>query len=268
MEWLHRFLGRMIGLAFLVPFLWFLLRRRFDASLALKLAGIFVLGGLQGLMGWYMVKSGLVDDPRVSQYRLVAHLALALLIYGLMLWTVLDLLAPRVAVPAAETSVRKLQRFSVWLLLLVFVTLLSGGFVAGVRAGFAYNTFPLMNGHVVPPEIFTLDPWWMNFFSNMATVQFDHRLLASLLALLVFWFWLRARRVQMPGRARLASHALLGALVLQFALGVATLLLVMPIPLAAAHQANAVALFSCAIWLVHEMRSAVDQRKHSPERTG
>ncbi len=268
MEWLHRFLGRMIGLAFLVPFLWFLLRRRFDASLALKLAGIFVLGGLQGSMGWYMVKSGLVDDPRVSQYRLVAHLALALLIYGLMLWTVLDLLAPRVAVPAAEPSVRKLQRFSIWLLVLVFVTLLSGGFVAGIRAGFAYNTFPLMNSHVVPPEIFTLDPWWMNFFSNMATVQFDHRLLASLLALLVFWFWLRARRVQMPGRARLASRALLGALVLQFTLGVVTLLLVVPIPLAAAHQANAVALFSCAIWLVHEMRSAVDQRKHSPGRMG
>jgi len=255
MEWAHRLLGRIIGIAFLLPFLWFLVRRRLDASLAFKLAGIFVLGGLQGAMGWYMVRSGLVDDPRVSQYRLVAHLALALLIYGLMFWIALDLLAPRVA-GAGDGRARGLRRFSLWLVALIFVMALSGGFVAGIRAGFAYNTFPLMNGHVVPPEILLLDPWWVNFSSNMATVQFDHRLLAALLALLVSWFWLRAGGAPISRRARLASHALLGTLVIQIALGIMTLLLVVPIPLAAAHQACAVALFSCAIWEAHELRRA------------
>jgi len=256
MEWAHRFLGRMIGLVFLIPFLWFLARGRLDSRLAFRLAGVFVLGALQGLMGWYMVKSGLVDDPRVSQYRLVAHLALALLIYGALLWLVLGLTAPRAAAGSTDPIMRKLRRFSVGLIALVFVTLLSGGFVAGIRAGFAYNTFPLMNGHVVPPEIFMLDPWWLNFFNNMATVQFNHRLLALLLALLVSWFWLRVGRTPLPTRAKLASHALLATLALQIALGISTLLLIVPIPLAAAHQATAVALYSCAIWTVYEIDRA------------
>ncbi len=131
-----------------------------------------------------------MDDPRVSQFRLTAHLGLAFLIYGLMFWVALDLLRPRDAYPNPRLA--GLRRFSTWLVGLVFVMVLTGGFVAGIRAGFAYNTFPLMNGHVVPPELFMLEPWWLNFFSNMATVQFDHRLLAWVLAFLVPWFWLRS----------------------------------------------------------------------------
>jgi cytochrome c oxidase assembly protein subunit 15 len=253
-EYVHRLLGRAIGIVFLLPFLYFLLRRRIDRPLALKLAGIFVLGGLQGAMGWYMVKSGLVDDPRVSQYRLTAHLGLALAIYAAMLWTALDLMKPGRA--AANASRQRLGRYALALAGLIFLMALSGGFVAGIRAGFAYNTFPLMNGHVVPPEILMLDPWWLNLFNNMATVQFNHRMIAWLLMLLVPAFWLTARRIALPPNARLATHLLLGMLTIQVTLGISTLLLGVPVPLAAAHQGGAVLLLTAALWAGHELRAA------------
>ena len=254
MEWAHRFLGRLIGLAFLLPLIYFVLRGKLDYQRGWALAGIFVLGGLQGAMGWYMVKSGLIDDPRVSQYRLTAHLGLAFLIYGLMFWVALGLLHPRSRAPVPRLA--GLRRFSAWLVGLVFLMVLSGGFVAGIRAGFAYNTFPLMDGAVAPPELFMLDPWWHNLFNNMATVQFDHRLLAWVLAFLLPGFWLRSRRHELPAVARLACNGLLAVLVLQIALGISTLLLVVPIALAAAHQAGAVLLFSSALWVAHELRRA------------
>src|SRR6266853_1805368 len=128
------------------------------------------------------------------------------------------------------------------------------GLGAGTRAGLAYNTFPLMNGRLVPPEIFAIEPWYLNFSSNMATVQFDHRLIAWLLALLVPWFWLRVHRAALPRRAKLSAHLLLGALALQIALGIATLLLAVPIPLAAAHQAGALLVFSAALFAAHSLR--------------
>ena len=253
-EYFHRLLGRAIGIVFLLPFLYFLLRRSITGPLALKLAGIFVLGGLQGAMGWYMVKSGLVDDPRVSQYRLTAHLGIALLIYASMLWTALELLKP--ARGATDDPRQRLGRYALALAALIFLMSLSGGFVAGIRAGFVYNTFPLMNGHFVPPEILMLEPWWLNLFNNMATVQFNHRLIAWLLVLLVPAFWLTARRVPLPPRARFANHLFLGMLALQVMLGISTLLLMVPVPLAAAHQGGAVLLLTAALWAGHEIRSA------------
>ena len=251
-EYFHRLLGRMIGFVFLLPLLWFWLRGRIDRPLALKLAGIFVLGGLQGAMGWYMVKSGLVDDPRVSQYRLTAHLALALAIYAAMLWTALELLHPGAG--KADARQPRLRRFSWIITAMVAYMVMTGGFVAGTHAGFAYNTFPLMNGHIVPPEIFMLRPWPLNFFNNLATVQFDHRLGAWLLALLVPWFWLKARPAALTPRARLTSNLLLGMLALQITLGISTLLLVVPVPLAAAHQAGAVLLLTFALLTNHALR--------------
>ena len=250
-EYFHRLLGRMIGFVFLLPLLWFWWRGRVDRPLALRLAGIFVLGGLQGAMGWYMVKSGLVDDPRVSQYRLTAHLSIALAIYAAMLWTALGLLYRD---PVAANAPR-LRRLAWIITAVVAYTAVTGGFVAGIRAGFAYNTFPLMNGHLVPPEIFMLNPWYSNFFNNMATVQFDHRLGAWLLALLVPWFWLQARCEALTRRANLAIHLLLGMFALQIALGIATLLLAVPIPLAAAHQGGAVLLITAALLVNHALRS-------------
>jgi cytochrome c oxidase assembly protein subunit 15 len=251
-EYFHRLLGRLIGAAFLLPLLWFALRARIARGLIWKLAGIFVLGALQGAMGWYMVQSGLVDDPRVSQYRLTAHLGIAFLIFSTMLWIALDLLFPRAS---GASAVRDgLRRFAVALAVLVFVMVLSGGLVAGIRAGLAYNSFPFMNGHVIPPGIFALEPWYLNFFSNAATVQFDHRLIAWLLAFLVPWFWLRVHREAASRRARLAADLLLAMLALQIALGIATLLLAVPVALAGAHQAGALLVFGSALLAAHSLR--------------
>ena len=248
-EYVHRLLGRLTGAVFFLPLLWFALRGKIPRALAWKLAGILALGAAQGALGWYMVQSGLVDDPRVSQYRLTAHLGIAFLIYAAMLWIALDLLFPR-----AGPGFRGLRRFAFALVALIFAMVLSGGLVAGIRAGHAYNTFPFMNGNIVPPEIFSLEPWYLNFSSNMATVQFDHRLIAWLLAFLVPWFWLQVRRAVAPRRAKLAADLLLGALALQIALGIATLLLAVPVPLAAAHQAGALLVFSAAVFVFHSLR--------------
>jgi cytochrome c oxidase assembly protein subunit 15 len=250
-EYAHRLLGRLIGLVFLAPLVWFAARGRIPRALLPRLVGIFVLGGLQGALGWTMVQSGLVDDPRVSQYRLAAHLGLAAVIYAAILWTALDLLHPERAGGGASAGLR---RFSLALVAIVFVMILSGGLVAGIRAGLAYNTFPLMNGHVLPPEAFVLDPWVLNFFSNMALVQFDHRLLAWILALLVPWFWLRSRREAAGPRARRWCDALLALLAVQIGLGIATLLLAAPLPLAAAHQAGAMAVLTAALAAAHALR--------------
>lgn len=252
-EYFHRLLGRLIGLAFFVPFLYFLVRKRIDRRLGVKLAGIFMLGGMQGMMGWYMVQSGLVDNPHVSQYRLTAHLGLAFIIYAAMLWVALGILSPADAFRYRDSRGRSLLRFSAGISLLIFIMVLSGGFVAGIRAGLAYNTFPLMNGHVIPPEIFLLEPWYLNFFQNMATVQFDHRLIAWILAILVPVFWFQSRRATLPDSTRLACNLLLLMLIVQITLGISTLLLVVPIHLAAAHQAGAVLLFTMAIWVTHEL---------------
>jgi cytochrome c oxidase assembly protein subunit 15 len=249
-EYVHRLLGRLVGVAFLVPFLWFLARGAIPAGYRWPLAGIFVLGGLQGAMGWYMVQSGLVDDPRVSQFRLAAHLALALLIFASMFWIALSLTTRRRAVNRGG-----LVYAANAVVALVFTLAVSGAFVAGIRAGFAYNTFPLMNGAWVPPEIGLLDPWWKNPFWNMATVQFDHRLLAWVLALAVpLLCW---RVCVAPGttrRARSAALLLVAALAAQVALGIATLLLVVPVHVAACHQAGALLLFACALLLAHAVR--------------
>ena len=247
-EYVHRLLGRLIGAAFLLPLLWFALRGRIARALTWKFAVIFGLGALQGALGWYMVQSGLVDNPRVSQFRLTAHLGIAFLIYAAMLWIAFDLLFP-----GARPVSGRLRRFAFALAALIFVMVLSGGLVAGTRAGLAYNTFPLMNGRLVPPEIFAIEPWYLNFSSNISTVQFDHRLIAWLLAFLVPWFWLRVRREAAPQRARLAADLLLGALALQITLGIATLLLAVPVPLAAAHQAGALLVFSAALFAAHSL---------------
>lgn len=253
-EYFHRLLGRVIGLAFFIPFLYFLARKAIDGPLGLKLAGIFLLGGLQGAMGWYMVKSGLVDNPHVSQYRLTAHLGLAFIIYAAMLRVALGLLFPIGTSYYGNGRLRGLRSFAIGITTLIFIMILSGGFVAGIRAGLAYNTFPLMNGHLIPPELFMLEPWYRNFFDNMATVQFNHRMIAWTLAILIPVFWFKSRNLPLPGSTRLACSLLLLMLAVQVSLGIATLLLVVPLPLAAAHQAGALLLFTAALWVNHQLR--------------
>jgi len=251
-EFAHRLLGRTIGVVFLVPFLYFLYTGRIRRPLIPRLAMLFVLGGLQGVLGWYMVKSGLVDRPHVSQYRLTAHLAMALVIYSYMLWVALGLWTN--AGRTEESSApRGLRRFAALLGGLVFITALSGGFVAGLKAGFAYNTFPLMDGHWIPEAMFLMSPAWRNFFENIATVQFDHRLLATLVFVGCVSFWLLARRYTLPVSARIGAHALLAAVVLQVALGISTLLLHVPTPLASIHQAGALLLLTVVLFVNHRL---------------
>ena len=252
-EYAHRLLGRAIGVVFLVPYLAFLARGRIPRRLAWPLAGIFALGGLQGAVGWLMVQSGLVDDPRVSQFRLTAHLGLAFAIFGAMLWVALSLAFP----PHRDASTTKhaaLRRHATWVAALVFLMVLSGGLVAGIRAGFAYNTFPLMHGRIVPPEIMMLEPGWRNFFWNMATVQFDHRVLAWLLAFAVPLLWWSVRRAEVSPRARASANALVALLAAQISLGIATLVNAVPLFLAALHQAGAVIVFGLALGVVHALR--------------
>ncbi len=253
LEYLHRLLGRAIGVVFLVPFLYFLIRRQIDRPLVPKLLALFALGGLQGLLGWLMVASGLVDEPRVSPYRLTAHLGLAVIIYAYMLWVALGLLYPGTG---SATVPGGLRRKSIALAAFVFFVILTGGFVAGTRAGFAFNDWPFMFGHVVPPGMYALEPWWVNLFENVATVQFNHRLVAYLLAAGVLALWWTARRADLPGRARVGLNLLVIALVVQVALGIATLLYIVPVALAAAHQAGALALFTAALYLAHATRRA------------
>lgn len=253
-EYVHRLLGRAIGVAFMIPLAWFIAKKAVTRELAVRLSGLFVLGGLQGALGWYMVASGLVDEPRVSPYRLAAHLGLAFALLGMLLWIGLDVRRDRGDEARAKTS---LARPALALVALVFTMVLSGAFVAGTHAGFAFNTFPLMAGSLIPGGLFAIDPWWRNPFENIVLVQLDHRLLAYAVSGAVIAMWLRVRRSEgLPVRARRAGSALLGALGLQVSLGITTLLLVVPVPLAAAHQAGAVVLFSVAVWLANELRAA------------
>jgi cytochrome c oxidase assembly protein subunit 15 len=252
-EYFHRLLGRMIGAVFLLPLVYFAVTGRIQRELVPRLVFIFFLGGLQGALGWYMVRSGLVDEPRVSQYRLTAHLGLAFLIYGAMLWAALDLLLGRGPTHGGKVE-RVRLRVAAWALSgLVFLQVLSGGMVAGIHAGLAYNTFPLMNGSWAPPEILMLDPWYLNFFSNMATVQFDHRLIAWLLAFLIPGFCWLALGAGLPARTRGLIWGMLAILGVQLGLGISTLLLAVPVPLAAAHQSGALLLFTLSLAVSHEL---------------
>lgn len=238
-EYIHRLLARLIGVVFLLPYLYFLVRKNLDRPLAWKLGGIFLLGALQGTVGWYMVKSGLVDDPKVSPVRLTLHLGLALAIFSAELWLAMQLLAPK----------QRFDGFALFLPVIVFLMALSGGMVAGLRAGYAYNTFPLMNGQIVPPEVMLLEPWWRNFVYNMATVQLVHRAFFWALAVLVLVAWWR-------NRESAAGNALLLTFAVQASLGIATLLTGVPVGLGSAHQGGAVLVLAAALWYAHSTEAA------------
>lgn len=248
LEYLHRLWGRIIGIAFALPFAFFLIKGWLNRPLILRLSFLLILGGLQGVIGWWMVKSGLVDRPDVSQYRLATHLGMAFLIIAFALWSALDLLSDKACVVSSFTS-----GYASLIVGIVFVTVFSGALVAGLNAGMIYNTFPLMQGELFPPEGFAMTPWYKNFFEDLATVQFQHRILAILSALLVFGFWYAGRTLQPEWRMRV--NVMLGVVVLQVVMGISTLLMVVPIPLAAAHQAGAVLLLIAAIWARHGLRA-------------
>ncbi len=252
LEYLHRLWGRLIGLVFLIPFLWFVIRGQVSRGFAVRLGGVFLLGGLQGLMGWYMVKSGLVDQPAVSQYRLAAHLVLAFIIYGSLLWLALSCLQP--VTGSSGKGAIKYRTHAIVLVAGAFLTVTAGAFVAGLDAGLAYNTFPKMDGRWIPDGVMRLEPWWINFFENTALVQFTHRALGMSLLVLTLWLWLRVRAANFVTKARRLVELLAAIVAAQAALGVATLLSEVPVALGVAHQAGALASFTVAIWVVYELR--------------
>jgi cytochrome c oxidase assembly protein subunit 15 len=250
-EWAHRFLGRFIGVAFFVPFLVFWLRGAIPRGLMPKLAGVFVLGGAQGALGWYMVKSGLAERTDVSQYRLAAHLGLAVLIYGATLWVAFGLGGRGAA--ARERVPVSLKAMAALFALLVFVQIILGGFVAGTDAGLSHNTWPLMDGAIIPDGLGAMQPWYLNLFENVLTVQFNHRMLAYAIALVAALDVMLALR----SGQRAVPFAVLAAVLAQITLGVFALLSHLELGLALAHQAGAVLLFGLALYQLHSVARLV-----------
>ena len=248
MEYLHRLWGRLIGLVFLVPFLGFWLAGRLASPLRGRLIAIFLLGGLQGALGWYMVQSGLVDRPDVSAYRLAGHLGLAVAIYAAILWTAWGIARPRGAA-------RGLARGADALGALVFLAIIAGAFVAGLDAGLIYNTFPLMDGQLLPNGYWELSPAWRNAFENVTAVQFNHRILAMAVVAAALCFWVRARRARAQAERRAGFLVALAALA-QAALGIATLVYAVPLALGTLHQAGALVLLTAVLRAAHILRTA------------
>ncbi len=250
-EWVHRLWGRLIGLVYALPFFWFLWRRRLPGWLVPHLWIALALGAFQGFMGWFMVASGFADRVDVSQYRLVAHLGLALAIYGYLL-----VLAWRVMRPEAGLGVAPpLLRPVLWLVaILVVLTLVSGGLVAGLNAGLIYNNYPFMDGDLIPTGYAEFSPWIVNWGESVTAVQFNHRLLAHLAALGCWGLWLLARLGRLPPDVRLAFDLLAAAALLQLLLGIVTILLAVPIWLGALHQAGAILLLTALLFAFHRSR--------------
>ena len=248
-EYGHRVLGRVIGMIYLLPLLFFLARGMVPKSWYVRLLGLFILGGLQGLMGWYMVKSGLVDVPRVSQYRLTAHLGLALLIFTCMVWFAMDFLRGEQRAKHASPIYLK---STLLVVAVVFIMMLSGGFVAGTKAGFIMNTFPMMNGQWVPDGWLGMTPMWRNFFENAIAVQFVHRCIAVLVVLTV----LVSVFLSLGQRFKTGSVWVLVLMLIQVCLGISALVMNVPLSLGAAHQAGAVALLTACLFSAHRARKA------------
>ncbi|XP_031567577.1 cytochrome c oxidase assembly protein COX15 homolog [Actinia tenebrosa] len=260
MEYFHRMWGRAIGLVYFLPAGYFLARGYFNKSMKIRTG---VLGGLlvfQGLLGWYMVKSGLDEDliskteiPRVSQYRLASHLSAAFVFYSGLLWCAMCQLMPH---PKYELTkeLRKFRMYAHGCKGLVFLTAVSGAFVAGLDAGLVYNSFPKMADRWIPTDLLAHHPTWRNFFENATTVQFDHRILGSTVVAAVTLLWAMARPLALPGRAKLAVNCMAGMAGLQVTLGILTLLYYVPTHLAATHQSGSLVLLSLALWLTNELR--------------
>jgi cytochrome c oxidase assembly protein subunit 15 len=246
---LHRVLGRLIGMLFFFPFVFFALKKRIPSGLMPKLIVLFFLGACQGLLGWYMVKSGLVNDPRVSQYRLTAHLGMAVLIYVSMLWVIFDLLLSKER--STVNSPQPYASYSIVLLGLIFLMILSGGLVAGTDAGFAYNTWPLMGNSFIPAALYAGTPAWLDAFEDITTIQFNHRMFAYLLFVLITSFAFTVYKSAAPRRARVGVLLLVGALLVQITLGISTLLLNMAVPVAAAHQSGAMVVITAMLFVCH-----------------
>lgn len=255
-EYIHRTLGRFIGLVFIFPFVFFVLRKWLEPALIKKCLIMFFLGGLQGFFGWYMVKSGLVNDPHVSHYRLAIHLITATILFGYILWVMMNLwYEGGTNEDAIFKGIRKLTRV---LLGLILLQVLYGAFVAGLDAGKAYNTFPLMGDRWVAEGVTAMSPFWKNFTEGLAGVQFVHRYLAYAIVILVGMIWIKGRKLNLSKHASVALNMVIVMVVVQFLLGVLTLINAVPMLLAVLHQLGAMLLFASSIYLYYQMESRKD----------
>lgn len=259
-EWAHRQFGRLIGVAFFVPFVWLLATRRVERRLVPWLVGAFVLGGLQGALGWYMVTSGLVERVSVSQYRLASHLVLASAIFAYLIW-VAESLRER---PAEAISPRRLRTTAGLIVVLVLLQIVLGGLVAGLDAGLTYQTWPLMDGRFIPDGLWMQTPAWLNVFENITTVQFDHRMLAYLLMLVTFLHAIDTFGSAGEGPAPARAVYLAGFTFGQAGLGIATLLMGVPILIALAHQAGALIVLAMATVHYYGLRHPVGAPQPMP----
>lgn len=258
LEYLHRLAGRLIGFVFFLPLMWFALRRQLPGWLGWRLVCILALGGLQGVIGWYMVKSGLVDQPSVSPYRLALHLSVAFILIGVLLWTALDVLEKPKLVATTPPPGWMLSASSA-LSGLILLQVIFGALVAGLDAGLTYNTFPLMDGKFIPTGLHVLEPLWKNHFENVTMVQFQHRIGAYVVSLSVIGFvlaaWPYAHKYAIGSGLKRQLMLFSATLLVQMALGIMTLLGGVPVYLASKHQAVAAVLFAIAIWIWHDIRA-------------
>ena len=247
-EYMHRMAGRLIGLVFIIPFGWFVIKKKMDTTQIKKASVLLLLGLSQGLMGWYMVQSGLIDVPRVSPYRLAAHLSLAFIIFGCCVWFALDLKSTRKTLVKGVSELRKW----LWLFLIILsLQVIWGAFVAGLHAGHIYNTFPKMHQFWIPPELWLIEPFAFNFFENMVTVQWIHRVLATILGVMAIAMWVRSYQLNTSFKTKMWVLSLFTVVLIQYLIGVFTLVYHVPIWLGVLHQAMAMVLFGVVIGALH-----------------
>lgn len=252
-EYIHRLFGRFIGLVFFVPFVYFWITKKFDAPLLKKVLIVFALGGLQGVLGWYMVASGLVKNPFVSHYRLAAHLITAFSAFGFTFWVALGLLFPSNEL-VKNSTLKGLKRLINALFVILIIQIIYGAFVAGMHAGKIYNTFPLMGDSLMPESVYAMNPWWKNFLENHSGVQFIHRYMAYTVATLAAVIWYKSRKERLHPKVINAINFMASIVVVQFLLGVFTLVYAVPVSLGVIHQAGAFILFASLIYLVFWIR--------------
>jgi cytochrome c oxidase assembly protein subunit 15 len=264
-EWTHRLLGRLLGAVFLVPFLIFLRQQRIDRALALRLGVIFLLGAAQGVLGWWMVQSGLTGARiAVSQYRLAAHLGLAMILFGYVFWAALEVIGAR------RTGISAAVRFKPWvvaLAALVFIQILLGALMAGLDAGLAFPTWPTYLGAWIPPGLYDLSPWWINHFENHALVHFQHRTVGYVVAGVVAWLYVRLASAGADKPLKIAGIHAVALTALQIVLGVLTVLSFVALPLAALHQLVALGLFATTLWWAYTLNVIPESRGTRLSRT-
>ena len=260
-EFIHRFIGRLIGIVFIIPFVWFVWKKKISKPLMRKLLFIFFLGGFQGFLGWFMVKSGLQDNPHVSHFRLATHLITAFITFGFLFYTALDIIyqgemSPKEDMGSGTSSF--FRRLSLLFFSLTIVQIIYGAFVAGLRAGLVYNTFPMMGNEWMPAAVLSFSPWWDNFLSNVAGIQFIHRCMAWVLFVLGTYLFIKMFVLKMGGQLKKSIVILYAVLITQLTLGIFTLLYAVPLWLGVMHQAIAFVLFSAALYFVFRSRKIAD----------